>query len=285
MTRARIIWSAAELAWIGANRTLPRRELHAAFLARFKRADVALGAFKSLCKRKGWLTGRVSGECLMGTSRRFSQSELDFIAARTEMPRRELHELFVAAFGRSDVAFTAFKSLCKRRGFMTGRDGRIEKGSVPPNKGKKMPFNAANAATQFKPGQTPKNVKFEGHERVDKDGYVLVSVNERNPHTGFERRYVHKHRWLWEAANGPIPEGHVLKCLDADKTNTAPENWEAIPMAMLPRLNGIYGRGYDGAAAELKPVIMAVTKLEHRARSVLRDAARAAPQDEGARVS
>ena len=50
------------------------------------------------------------------------------------------------------------------------------------------------------------------------------------------------------------------------KTNTDPSNWEAIPAALAPRLNGRFGRGYDHAPAELKPTIMLTAKLEHAAR-------------------
>jgi HNH endonuclease len=283
MRSPRINWSAADMAWIMAHRTMRRREGHALFVKMFKRADVSLAAYQSLCKREGLMTGR-TGSKGFTPAPKYSAAELAFIAARTHLTRRAAHQEFMAAFGRTSMTLSAFKSLCKAKGFMTGRTGRIEKGSTPPNKGQKMPFNANSAKTQFKPGHTPMNVKFEGHERMEKDGYVLVSIMERNPHTGFERRYVHKHRWLWEQANGRVPEGHVLKCLSGDKSDCRPENWEAIPQAMLPRLNGINGRGYDAALTELKPVIMTVTKLEHRARSVLRDAAKAAPQDEGVRA-
>lgn len=149
---------------------------------------------------------------------------------------------------------------------MTGRTGCYVSGSVPYNKGKSMPYNPNSARTQFKKGQLPHNTKFAGHERVSYDGYVEISVEETNPHTGYGRRYMHKHRWEWEAVNGPIPEGMVLKCLDANKQNTSPENWKLIPRGMLPRLCGIRGRRYDHAPAELKPVIMAVSELEHSAR-------------------
>lgn len=57
-----------------------------------------------------------------------------------------------------------------------------------------------------------------------------------------------------------------LKCLSDDKTNCDPSNWELIPRALLPRLNGRFGRNYDDASPELKPVILAVAKLEHQAR-------------------
>ena len=71
---------------------------------------------------------------------------------------------------------------------------------------------------------------------------------------------------LWEQAHGPVPDGMALKCL-GEKTNTDPANWVLVPRALLPRLNGRFGRGYDDAPAELKPAIMAVAKLEHGVRA------------------
>lgn len=51
-------YSAAELAWLKARATWPRRALLAAFRAAFGRDDVSLTALNGLCKRKGWMTGR-----------------------------------------------------------------------------------------------------------------------------------------------------------------------------------------------------------------------------------
>ena len=198
--------------------------------------------------------------------------ELRWIEARKEWPRAELHRAFVNFWRRDDVSFVAFRSLCKRNGWMTGRTGGFPPGHVPANKGKKQPFNANAARTQFKKGGLPHNTKALGHEYLTSDGYVNISIAETNPHTGFERRFVQKHRHLWELANGPVPDGMRLKCLDGDKTNCDPSNWEAIPLALAPRLNGIRGRGYDAAPAELKPVILAITKLEYAAREARRAA-------------
>ena len=202
----------------------------------------------------------------------YSKAEMAFLSALRDLPRRTLHRAFVILFERDDVSFDNLKALCTRKGWTTGRDGRFAAGIVPANKGKKMPFNANRARTQFKKGHRPKNTKYAGHERVSRDGYVEISIEETNPHTGFERRYVLKHRWLWEQEHGPVPEGHALKCLDGDKLNTDPSNWKAIPRAMLPRLNGRFGRNYDAAPAELKPTIMAVAELAHRAREASRPA-------------
>ena len=75
--------------------------------------------------------------------------------------------------------------------------------------------------------------------------------------------------WLnGNSSTAPLPQGMCLKCLDGDKTNTDPSNWKAIPRALLPRLNGRFGRDYDAAPAELKPTILAIAELEHQARTV-----------------
>jgi hypothetical protein len=200
----------------------------------------------------------------------YTAEELTFIEEHSRDPRAEMHAAFIAEFGRDDISLMNLHSLCKRKGWMTGRTGCYVKGQEPPNKGVPCPPGKGgrhpNArASQFKSGGLPHNTNYLGHERVSKDGYVEISVDETNPHTGFERRYVLKHRWLWEKAHGPVPEGMALKCR-GERTNTNPANWELIPRALLPRLSGRFGRGYDTAPADLKPTIMAVAKLEHRAR-------------------
>jgi hypothetical protein len=192
--------------------------------------------------------------------------ELAWIEANRTRPRVELHQAFCFRFGRKDVPPGALSSLCKRKGWLTGRTGRFPPGSVPAIKGKRMPFNANSAAAQFRKGQRPHTAKDVGHESIDKEGYVRICVAEPNPYTGAATFMAFKHRWLWEQKHGPVPEGHALKCLDGNKLNTDPANWEAVPRALLPRLNGRFGRGYDAAAPEIKPVILATAKLEHAAR-------------------
>lgn len=204
----------------------------------------------------------------------YSAAELAWIEAHKTQDRQQMHEQFQTKFGRDDVTLIQINGLCKRKGWFTGRTGCFPRGNIPANKGRKMPFNANSARTQFKKGGLPANTKYLGHERVSKDGYVEISIDDRNPHTGYERRYVLKHKYQWEQANGPIAEGMCLKCLSADKTNTDPSNWEVIPRAMLPRLNGRFGRGYDEAPAQVKPTIMAIAKLEHKSRTAKQDAPR-----------
>lgn len=195
--------------------------------------------------------------------------ELEWIEANCTMPRREMHAMFVARFERPDVTLTQLNALCKRRGWKTGRTGCFVKGQEPMNKGKRMPYHPNSAATRFKPGQrcgrANENWKPIGTERVTEDGYLERKIHDGMP---LQSRWQAVHRIRWEEANGPVPEGHALKCLDGHKLNTDPANWEAVPRAMLPRLAGgrHKRRPYDSAPDELKPAIMAIAKVEHAAR-------------------
>lgn len=262
MRRGRISYSTAEWQWLEANRTMVISDYHRAFCVAFDRTDVLAIHLHGLRKRKGWKVGRAPGR-FAGRHIKFSADEIAWLRDNCTIKIRDYHRSFCAEFDRKDRSAVALHALRKRKGWKTGRDGRFNQGSVPWSKGKKIGNNPGSARTQFKAGQLPHNTKYAGHERVASHGYIEISVEQVNPHTGFERRYVLKHRWLWEQAHGPIPDGMVLKC-KGDHRNTDPSNWELVPRGLLPRLNGKSGRGYDEAPPELKATIMAVAKLEHR---------------------
>jgi len=197
---------------------------------------------------------------------RWSAEELAWVEARAALPRRKMLAAFNAAFG-CGVTLAALIGLCKRRGWTTGRSGRFGAGHTPANKGKTMPFNTASAATRFKPGRRVGRAAALyqpiGTERLSRYGYRERKVNDDMP---LQRRWRAVHILRWEAEHGPVPQGHALKSLDGDRLNTAPANWVAIPRALLPRLNGRHGRGYDQAAPEVRPTIMMIAELEHAAR-------------------
>lgn len=285
MKRQRIHYSADEMAWLEANRAMIISDYHRAFCTAFGRNDVSAANLHGLRKRKGWKVGRAKGR-YVGRRRLFADSEVTWLRENVTLATTEWHRQFVGLFARDDVTVSQLITLRKNQGWKTGRTGQFDKGTEPPNKGKACPAGRGgrhpNARkTQFKNGHEPHNTKYLGHERVNKDGYVEISVAETNPHTGYGRRYVHKHVHLWTQEHGPVPEGFALKCLDADKTNTDPSNWELVPRGMLPRLNGRSGRGYDKAPDELKPTIMAVAKLEHRVREKSRMPSQVAGGDRG----
>lgn len=267
MRRGPIPYSASELEWLEENRGMIISDYHRAFVAAFGRHDVKASHLHLLRKRKRWLVGRTPGR-FAGRRQKFTAEEIAWLRDNATMPVSQYRAGFLEAFGH-DMSVAALNSLRKREGFRTGRTGHFEPGHISHNKGQRCPEGTGgrhpNARkTQFKKGQVAPNYLGEGHERIDaQDGYVVMIVDEPNPWTGAKTRPVHKHRWLWEQANGPVPDGHVLKCLDGDKTNTDPSNWEAIPREVLPRLNGRFGMGYDAAPAEIKPVLMTLGKLKH----------------------
>lgn len=191
--------------------------------------------------------------------------ELAWIEARKDWSRADLHRAFVWYWQRPEVSQDHIKALCKRKGWLTGRDGHFPKGHVPPNKGRKGYVAPGCEKGWFRKGQRAPNKFDVGHETVDREGYVKICVAEPNPWTGAPTHMAFKHRWLWERANGPVPEGHALKCLDGDRTNCDPTNWIAVPRALLPRLNGRFGRDYDTAPDELKPLILATAQLAQAA--------------------
>lgn len=199
----------------------------------------------------------------------YSDEELCWIKACSDQPRPETHALFVQIYNRPDVSLSNFNSLCKRNGWLTGRTGQFTKGQTSHNAGKKGLRFPGSEKGWFRKGErrgvATKLYQPIGTERVSKDGYRERKINDDMP---LQRRWRGVHLVEWEAKNGPLPKGHALKCLDGDKLNTDPSNWEAVPRALLPRLNGRFGRAYDEAPAELKPTIMATAKLEHRLREM-----------------
>jgi hypothetical protein len=146
---------------------------------------------------------------MKGKRHTYTAAEMAWIKDNCALPRRELHAAFCIKFDRSDISLDNIKALCTRNGWKTGRTGCFSPGSVPANRGKKMPYNPNSARTQFKKGQLPHNTKYLGHERVSRDGYVEISIDEKNPHTGYERRYILKHKYVWEKRERPCSRRHV----------------------------------------------------------------------------
>lgn len=83
-------------------------------------------------------------------------------------------------------------------------------------------------ATQFKSGNLPHNTKPIGYERLSRDGYIEVKVKMRPSNPKCNDNFVLKQRLVWEAANGPVPDGCVIVFKDGNKQNIALENLACI---------------------------------------------------------
>lgn len=187
------------------------------------------------------------------------------------MPRRQLHVAFCDEFGRNDVSFANLKALCSRRGYHTGRTGCFPKGNAPFNKGMKGFYAPGSEKGWFKKGSLSGTAALRkkpiGFERLSKDGYLERKVHDGLP---MQSRWRAVHLINWEAINGPVLPGHALKCLDGDRANVDPANWQLVPRALLPRLAGRWTIPYDQAEPETKPVLLTLARLKHGANTALR---------------
>ena len=115
----------------------------------------------------------------------------------------------------------------QKQGERLKKDGakhRFIKGGIPFNKGKKMSETAYEICkkTMFKKGSVPCNVKPIGYQRLDKDGYLKIKIADKT--------FVLYHRYVWEQANGPIPDDHIVIFKDGNKMNFDINNLELITM-------------------------------------------------------
>ena len=127
----------------------------------------------------------------------------------------------------------------------------FKKGHVPINKGTKGMFPNAGGATRFKKGHVPHNFRPVGSERCNVDGYWEVKVAD-------PKTWKPKHVIVWEAANGPVPEGHCVIFLDGDKNHISLDNLALISRATNARRNQI---GLHGNSSELGKVAVATAEL------------------------
>lgn len=243
-------------------------DLTAAFNKKFGLGKTAT-AIRSTLKNYKIICGRSHKERIY-PAQLYTSQEIAFMKEHyTGSTVEDLRIAFNRKFNR-DMTWQQIRSAVHNRGFINGRDGRFEKGHRPWNCGTKglVKPNSGN----FKKGQTPKNTKPIGAERITKDGFIEIKIRERNPYTGCETRFKHKHVHLWEQLHGPVPEGFCVFFRDSNKLNLAPDNLILISRAELVRLN--YAN-YREVPQELKPSVLALSKLKSKIGEIKRNAHRA----------
>lgn len=108
-----------------------------------------------------------------------------------------------------------------------------KKGSIPWNKGLHYKAGGRSKETQFKKGEMPPNWVPIGSERITKDGYIQIKIQEGK----FQRNWRGKHILIWEEINGPLPDGHAIIFGDGDKRNFDIDNLILVTRAELLILN------------------------------------------------
>ena len=123
--------------------------------------------------------------------------------------------------------------------------GRFEKGQTSWNKGKKMSSDQYKkcATTMFKKGNIPANAREIGSERVDKNGYILIKIQDGHKNNNWTR----KHRYLYEQAYGKIPKGHKVIFADGNNRNFDLDNLVLISDAegLIMNRNRLFKKDKD----------------------------------------
>lgn len=192
--------------------------------------------------------------------KKFTQQEDDFLRANyLAIPTKRMSTML----GRSE-------SSARQRLHLLGlqvppaivdgfkKNSQFKKGQIPKNKGKPMSADLYNKvkATMFKKGNQPHNTAAANGVisiRKDKTGrlykYIRVALGKWELY----------HRFIWEQANGSIPEGMMVAFKDGDTMNCTLENLEVITMAENMARNTI-----QRFPTELKQVIQLNHKLKRK---------------------
>ncbi len=164
----------------------------------------------------------------------FTKEQKEFIKSNAKgLKNKELADLVNKTFGLSITA-RQMNTWKKNHGVTSGLDCRFKNGHVPANKGTKGKFNVGGNRTSFKKGHKPLNYKPIGSERIDRDGYTLIKVQDDGP---WHKRWRYKHRVMWEKENGPIPDGHALLFADGNKQNITLDNLILVSRKQMATLN------------------------------------------------
>lgn len=194
-----------------------------------------------------------------GQAIKYTPEQLDYIKSNCNLGRKELTANVNLKF-KTNFTVDSIKSLCKRNKWNTGRTGCFEKGDKPWNTGTKgvCKPNSGN----FKKGQQTWNLKPIGYERIcSKDGYVFVKVAEPNV-------FKLKHRIVWEEANGPIPDNHVIAFNNQDKTDCRLENLKLMSKAEMVRYSQSFHKLANSETNETCLIMAKVKNKIHQSKKV-----------------
>lgn len=203
--------------------------------------------------------GRGRGDLNKGKSRLVTPEQAEWLKEQYKhLSRQALTDAFNQHWGTS-LKMTQVVSWLRNNRIYSGRNGQF--GTRPAwNAGTKGQGICKANSGSFTTGHQPENSAPMYAERETKDGYIEIKVPRPNPWTGRPFRWMAKHRWLWERANGSEPpEGHAIVFKDSNRRNFDLNNLACVSRHMLSALNMLH---YSEAPVELRPSIWTLAELD-----------------------
>ncbi len=166
--------------------------------------------------------------------KQYTQEQIEFLRELSEkgLFNSEMARLFNQRFGTSRTE-SAIKNMRTKYGLKTSARKVWQKGHEPWNKGRKGVSYEGMKATQYKKGSKAHNWVPIGSERITKDGYIQVKVQDGQ----LQKNWKGKHILVWEEHNGPVPPGHAVIFGDGNIRNFSPGNLLLVSRKQLARLN------------------------------------------------
>lgn len=174
------------------------------------------------------MKGRPKGSKDKKKQHKWTDEEKEYLASIVkgstyEEITKQMNDKFEYNFSKEQI-----KGMMYRNKLTTGTVGYFKKGSTPWNKGLKG-YMGANK-TSFKKGTIPPQYRPVGSERITKDGYIEIKVEDPN-------KWELKHRVIWEQHHGEIPKGHAIIFADGDKSNLDIDNLLLVSRKQLLFMN------------------------------------------------
>ena len=174
------------------------------------------------------MKGRPKGSKDKKKQHKWTDEEKEYLASIVkgstyEEITKQMNDKFEYNFSKEQI-----KGMMYRNKLTTGTVGYFKKGSIPWNKGLKG-YMGANK-TSFKKGTIPPQYRPVGSERVTKDGYTEIKVEDPN-------KWELKHRFIYKQRYGEIPKGSTIIFADGDKSNLDIDNLLLVSRKQLLFMN------------------------------------------------
>lgn len=162
-----------------------------------------------------------------GPIRKYGDDIVEFVRNHVKTHTDKEIAQMVSEKWNMSVNRASIQNLKIRHGIRTGmKRGTFPKGHEPINKGTKGMFNVGGNKTSFKKGERPLNWVPIGTERINRQGYVMVKVQE---HGHYGQRWKLKSRIVWEQHHGrKLGPNDNIMFLDGDRQNLSIDNLKLI---------------------------------------------------------